>query len=61
VAALRAFGDHTLHLRTAFLAFDEKLRVAVLALLQVTRVKVIAFQAKQPFLSLDQILGRHGG
>tara|TARA_Y100000758_G_scaffold168358_1_gene119634 strand:+ start:191 stop:427 length:237 start_codon:yes stop_codon:yes gene_type:complete len=52
VATLWAFGDHPLHLGAAFLAFDEKLGVAVLALLEVARIQVTAFRAEQPSFSL---------
>ena len=52
VMALRALGDHPLHLGPAFLALDEKLRVAVLTLLEVAGVQVAALRAEQPFFSL---------
>jgi hypothetical protein len=50
--ALWALGDDPLHLGPAFLALDEKLRVAVLALLEVAGVQVVALWAEQPFFSL---------
>jgi hypothetical protein len=52
VATLWALGDHPLHLGATFLAFYEKLGVAVLALLEVARVQVTAFRAEQPFFPL---------
>jgi hypothetical protein len=52
MTALRAFRNNPLYFGTAFLAFNEKLRVAVLALLEVARVQVTAFWAEQPFFPL---------